>query len=157
MNLTDMIGDIQSDPWPIPQGTRPLRSTGVALSVAVGLLEATFPNAGARIMLFVGGACTQVCMSRRGGHVGGWSCTTEWVWLSPCRVQVWWSLTSRRTLFGRTLTWRRITAATIRKPARYEKPVFHTGLGALCITHTHTHTLPRKFDGLQSRYLADAQ
>ena len=60
MNLTDMIGDIQPDPWPIPQGTRPLRSTGVAMSVAVGLLEATFPNAGARIMLFVGGACTQV-------------------------------------------------------------------------------------------------
>ena len=60
MNLTDMIGDIQQDPWPIPQGTRPLRSTGVALSVAVGLLEATFPNAGARIMMFVGGACTQV-------------------------------------------------------------------------------------------------
>lgn len=61
MNLTDMIGDIQQDPWPVPQETRPFRSTGVALSLAVSLLEATFPNAGARIMLFVGGACTQVC------------------------------------------------------------------------------------------------
>ena len=60
MNLTDMIGDIQCDPWPVQQGTRPLRSTGAALSLAVSLLEATFPNAGARIMLFVGGACTQV-------------------------------------------------------------------------------------------------
>ncbi len=60
MNLTDMIGDIQCDPWPVPQGTRPLRSTGAALSLAVSLLEATFPNAGARIMLFVGGPCTQV-------------------------------------------------------------------------------------------------
>ena len=60
MNLTDMIGDIQCDPWPVHQGTRPLRSTGAALSLAVSLLEATFPNAGARIMLFVGGACTQV-------------------------------------------------------------------------------------------------
>ena len=44
MNLTDMIGDIQCDPWPVPQGTRPLRSTGVALSLAVSLLEATFPQ-----------------------------------------------------------------------------------------------------------------
>lgn len=60
MNLTDLIGDIQSDPWPVHQGMRPLRSTGVALSVAVSLLEATFPNAGARIMLFNGGPCTQV-------------------------------------------------------------------------------------------------
>ena len=60
MNLTDLIGDIQQDPWPVPQETRPFRSTGVALSLAVSLLEATFPNAGARIMLFVGGACTQV-------------------------------------------------------------------------------------------------
>ena len=60
MNLTDLIGDIQCDPWPVHQGMRPLRSTGVALSVAIGLLEATFPNAGARIMLFIGGPCTQV-------------------------------------------------------------------------------------------------
>lgn len=59
MNLTDLIGDIQPDPWPVHQGMRPLRSTGVAISLAVGLLEATFPNAGARIMLFNSGPCTQ--------------------------------------------------------------------------------------------------
>ena len=88
MNLTDLIGDIQCDPWPVNQGDRSLRSTGVALSLAVGLLEVrwtplpprttafltsasfsplynysshqiTFPNAGARIMLFAGGPCTQ--------------------------------------------------------------------------------------------------
>lgn len=79
MNLTDLIGEIQPDPWPVQQGNRPLRSTGVALSVAVGLLEVmagiaryqiylifsplsfqcTFPNAGSRIMLFIGGPCTQ--------------------------------------------------------------------------------------------------
>lgn len=39
MNLTDLIGDIQRDPWIVQQGNRPLRSTGVALSVAVSLLE----------------------------------------------------------------------------------------------------------------------
>lgn len=59
MVLTDLLGELQHDPWPVSQGKRPLRSTGVALSIAVGLLECTYPNTGARIMLFVGGACTQ--------------------------------------------------------------------------------------------------
>ena len=84
MNLTDLIGDIQSDPWPVHQGMRALRSTGVALSVAVSLLEATFPNAGARIMLFIGGPCTQVniCRAPRLLHVYKYS-TFLWrsVWL----------------------------------------------------------------------------
>lgn len=39
MNLTDLLGELQRDPWPVTQGKRPLRSTGVALSIAVGLLE----------------------------------------------------------------------------------------------------------------------
>jgi protein transport protein SEC23 len=59
MNLTDLLGDLQRDPWPVAQGKRPLRSTGVAMSIAVGLLEASYPNCGARIMMFVGGASSQ--------------------------------------------------------------------------------------------------
>lgn len=59
MNLTDLLGELQRDPWPVPQGKRPLRSSGVALSIAVGLLECTFPNTGARIMMFIGGPPTQ--------------------------------------------------------------------------------------------------
>ncbi|XP_025105919.1 protein transport protein Sec23A-like isoform X2 [Pomacea canaliculata] len=59
MSLTDLLGELQRDPWPVAQGKRPLRSAGVALSIAVGLLECTFPNTGARIMLFLGGPCTQ--------------------------------------------------------------------------------------------------
>lgn len=39
MNLTDLLGELQRDPWPVGTGKRPLRSTGVALSIAVGLLE----------------------------------------------------------------------------------------------------------------------
>ncbi|GAB5572811.1 protein transport protein Sec23A isoform X1 [Prionailurus iriomotensis] len=54
MNLTDLLGELQRDPWPVPQGKRPLRSSGVALSIAVGLLET-----GARIMMFIGGPATQ--------------------------------------------------------------------------------------------------
>uniref|UniRef100_A0A4W5N4Z0 Protein transport protein SEC23 n=1 Tax=Hucho hucho TaxID=62062 RepID=A0A4W5N4Z0_9TELE len=59
MNLTDLLGELQRDPWPVPQGKRPLRSTGIALSIAVGLLEGTFPNTGARVMMFTGGPPTQ--------------------------------------------------------------------------------------------------
>ncbi|XP_072031198.1 protein transport protein Sec23A-like isoform X1 [Amphiura filiformis] len=59
MNLTDLLGELQRDPWPVGTAKRPLRSTGVALSIAVGLLECTFPNSGARIMLFIGGPGTQ--------------------------------------------------------------------------------------------------
>lgn len=59
MALTDLLNELQRDPWPVPQGKRALRSTGAALSIAVGLLECTYPNTGARIMSFVGGPCSQ--------------------------------------------------------------------------------------------------
>lgn len=57
--LTDLLNELQADPWPVPEGKRPLRCTGAALSIAVGLLEATFPNTAARLMLFMGGPCTE--------------------------------------------------------------------------------------------------
>lgn len=59
MALTDLLGELQRDPWPIPPEKRFTRSTGTALSIAVGLLECTFPNTGARLMLFVGGPGSQ--------------------------------------------------------------------------------------------------
>eukprot|EP00050_Salpingoeca_kvevrii_P010416 m.8299 g.8299 ORF g.8299 m.8299 type:complete len:767 (-) comp2844_c0_seq1:371-2671(-) len=59
MSLTDIIEELQRDPWPVAGDKRPLRSTGAALSVAVGLLEATYPNTGGRVMLFMGGPPTQ--------------------------------------------------------------------------------------------------
>lgn len=57
--LTGILESLTRDPWPVANDKRPLRCTGVALSVAVGLLETTFPNTGARIMLFAGGAATE--------------------------------------------------------------------------------------------------
>jgi protein transport protein SEC23 len=39
MSLTDILGEIQRDPWPVLLGKRALRSTGAALSIATGLLE----------------------------------------------------------------------------------------------------------------------
>ncbi|KYB26644.1 protein transport protein Sec23A isoform X2 [Tribolium castaneum] len=59
MSLTDLIGELQRDPWPVGQGKRPLRSTGAALSIAIGLLECTYANTGARVMMFLGGPCSQ--------------------------------------------------------------------------------------------------
>jgi len=57
--LTNALEQLQKDPWPVPNDRRPLRCTGVALSVAVGLLETSFQNAGGRIMLFSGGPATE--------------------------------------------------------------------------------------------------
>jgi protein transport protein SEC23 len=37
--LTGILESLTRDPWPVASDKRPLRSTGVALSVAVGLLE----------------------------------------------------------------------------------------------------------------------
>jgi len=59
MSLTDIMEELQPDPWTVPVGQRSKRSTGAALSIAVGLLEATYPNAAARCMLFMSGPGTQ--------------------------------------------------------------------------------------------------
>jgi len=57
--LTNVLESLQKDPWPVANDKRSIRCTGVALSVAVGLLETSFQNSGARVMLFTGGACTE--------------------------------------------------------------------------------------------------
>ncbi|CAG8496860.1 7983_t:CDS:2, partial [Cetraspora pellucida] len=52
---------LQRDPWPVANDKRPQRCTGVAMSVAIGLMEVfinSYP-AGARIMLFCGGPATE--------------------------------------------------------------------------------------------------
>ena len=59
LQLTNALEQLQRDPWPVANDKRHLRCTGVALSVAVGLLETSFQNAGARIMLFAGGPATE--------------------------------------------------------------------------------------------------
>lgn len=59
VSVSDLLGELQRDPWNVPQGKRALRSTGVALSIAVGLLECCYPGTGGRVMLFMGGPCSQ--------------------------------------------------------------------------------------------------
>ncbi|KAI3636334.1 hypothetical protein MIR68_005686 [Amoeboaphelidium protococcarum] len=56
--LTSILEQLTRDPWPVESGNRPQRSTGSAMNLAVSLLEAAFPNTGARVMLFAGGPCT---------------------------------------------------------------------------------------------------
>jgi protein transport protein SEC23 len=58
--LTNALEQLQRDPWPVANDKRALRCTGVALSVAAGLLEACgFSGSGSRIMLFAGGPATE--------------------------------------------------------------------------------------------------
>lgn len=56
-SITSAIEDIRSSPQVIP-GHRPLRATGVAVSVAVGLLEGCLVSTGSRIMIFTSGPAT---------------------------------------------------------------------------------------------------
>jgi protein transport protein SEC23 len=56
--LTSILENLQRDPWPVPNDKRAQRCTGVALDIAVGLMEVSFPNTGGRIMLFAGGPAT---------------------------------------------------------------------------------------------------
>ncbi|KAK7400043.1 hypothetical protein VNO78_11242 [Psophocarpus tetragonolobus] len=57
--LNSLLDELQPDQWPVSPGTRPARCTGVALSVAAGLLAALNPGTGARIVALVGGPCTE--------------------------------------------------------------------------------------------------
>jgi protein transport protein SEC23 len=56
--LTSLIEDLERDPWPVPSNHRPLRSTGVALALAVGVLEHLCRGVGGRIVSFLSGPCT---------------------------------------------------------------------------------------------------
>eukprot|EP01116_Phalansterium_solitarium_P022744 TRINITY_DN7629_c0_g2_i1.p1 TRINITY_DN7629_c0_g2~~TRINITY_DN7629_c0_g2_i1.p1 ORF type:complete len:479 (-),score=121.89 TRINITY_DN7629_c0_g2_i1:987-2423(-) len=56
--LESIVEELQPDPNPVKSDKRPLRATGVAMSVGIGLLENSFPNSGARLMVFTGGAVT---------------------------------------------------------------------------------------------------
>jgi protein transport protein SEC23 len=41
--LTSIIENLQRDPWPVANDKRPQRCTGVAMDVAVGLMEVSLP------------------------------------------------------------------------------------------------------------------
>ncbi|KAL4196412.1 hypothetical protein AMTRI_Chr04g183030 [Amborella trichopoda] len=57
--LNSLLDELQRDQWPVPPSNRAMRCTGVALSVAAGLLGACLPGTGARILALVGGPCTE--------------------------------------------------------------------------------------------------
>lgn len=58
-SLTNTLEGLTRDPWPVANDKRALRCTGVALSVAIGLMESSFQGSGGRIMLFSGGPPTE--------------------------------------------------------------------------------------------------
>ena len=57
--LTSVLETLQTDPWPVQNDKRAARCTGVALSVALSILEVSYQNAGGRVMLFSGGPCSE--------------------------------------------------------------------------------------------------
>lgn len=57
--LTNTLEQLMLDTFSVDKQNRPLRSTGVALNVAISLLETAFPNTGSRVMLFAAGPCTK--------------------------------------------------------------------------------------------------
>ena len=57
-SLSDIIDQFVPDPWPIPEGKRPLRCSGAAFSVGISLLEAAYSGMGCRLMMFQAGPCS---------------------------------------------------------------------------------------------------
>ncbi|KAK4765552.1 hypothetical protein SAY86_026642 [Trapa natans] len=57
--LDSVLDELQRDQWPVAPGSRQSRCTGVALTVAAGLLGAFPQSSGARIVALVGGPCTE--------------------------------------------------------------------------------------------------
>ncbi|KAL9934295.1 hypothetical protein V8E36_006751 [Tilletia maclaganii] len=56
---------LQRQPWPLANDKRAQCCSGMALSVAEGMLETSFPNTGVRVMLFIGGDAWPHRPSRR--------------------------------------------------------------------------------------------
>ncbi|CAA7026521.1 unnamed protein product [Microthlaspi erraticum] len=57
--IDSLLDELQTDQWTVKPGNRQSRCTGVALSVATGLLGACFPGTGARIVALIGGPCSE--------------------------------------------------------------------------------------------------
>jgi len=56
--LNSLLDDLSRDAWPpVGHDRRPFRCTGAALSVALGLVEVTYPQSSVRIMMVLGGPC----------------------------------------------------------------------------------------------------
>lgn len=58
LSISSIIEELQVDPWPVKGARRSKRCTGVAMSIAVSLLECSFAGVGARIVTCMGGPCT---------------------------------------------------------------------------------------------------
>eukprot|EP00171_Calliarthron_tuberculosum_P015795 IDg15795t1 len=56
--MSSVLEELTTDPWPVPANQRPKRAICTALSVAVGILEASCPGMPARIELLLGGPGT---------------------------------------------------------------------------------------------------
>ena len=69
--LTTILEELQRDPWPVANQKRPARSTGAALSVAVGLLEV---RGDAPTRIACTGRCTWVAFAHAWLFPPAWCC-----------------------------------------------------------------------------------
>lgn len=94
--LTGILEALTRDPWPVANDKRPLRCTGVALSVAVGLLEVSVP-----CVLITG-------VSFKLNHRRPSLIRVRESWCSPVgppqRDPAWWSATNLRSPFDPIMT-----------------------------------------------------
>lgn len=58
LQLTALFEGLSKDAWPVESVRRPIRLTGAAVSIAASLLQGSFANFGARIMVFSAGPGT---------------------------------------------------------------------------------------------------
>lgn len=90
--LTGILETLVRDPWPVETAKRPLRCTGVAISVAVGLLEVGFT------LMFFCVLKAGIDFRRPFQILAPVSCC------SPVALQrkalEWWSATNSKNLFG---------------------------------------------------------
>lgn len=56
--MTKALEVLLEDPFHVPAQSRHLRATGVAINIALSLLEIAYPHTGSRIFLFAAGPCT---------------------------------------------------------------------------------------------------
>jgi len=57
--LSAVIEELSTDPFPVSSGTRPQRATGIALEIAITLIESVAAERPADVILFTGGPCTR--------------------------------------------------------------------------------------------------
>ena len=107
--ISSVLDDLQKDAWPVTSDKRPQRCTGVALSVAVGLLEATYPQLADPMQMITASACKQMdsrLLLQRSSTENAFQCRAGSVSrVSPTSLTLRWQVPSVRRPRRQRLQW----------------------------------------------------